>query len=100
MLQNCIESCKMGRVRRTGPGVRGRETEEVGQMLSPFRGRGFYDVQSEVNRVFDEMFGNMPRRAGGQQRQAAEWAPAVDVINRDGNLVVRAEIPGVKPEDV
>ena len=51
-------------------------------MLSPFRGRGFYDVQSEVNRAFDEMFGNMARRAGGQQRQAAEWAPAVDVINR------------------
>jgi len=69
-------------------------------MLSPFRGRGFYDVQSEVNRAFDEMFGNMARRPGGQQRQAAEWAPAVDVINRDGNLVVRAEIPGVRPEEV
>ena len=41
-------------------------------MLSPFRGRGFYDVQSEVNRVFDEMFGNMPRRVGGQQKQAFE----------------------------
>jgi len=69
-------------------------------MLSPFRGRGFYDVQSEVNRVFDEMLGNMTRRAGSQQRQAAEWAPAVDVINRDGNLVVRAEVPGVRPEEV
>ncbi len=57
-------------------------------------------MQSEVNRVFDEMFGNMPRRAGGQQRQTAEWAPAVDVLNRDGNLVVRAEIPGVRPEEV
>ncbi len=69
-------------------------------MLSPFRGRGFYDVQSEVNRVFDEMFGNIARRPGGQQRQVTEWAPAVDVINRDGNLVVRAEIPGVRPEEV
>lgn len=69
-------------------------------MLSPFRGRGFYDVQSEVNRVFDEMFGNVARRGGSQQRQAAEWAPAVDVINRDGNLVVRAEIPGARPEEV
>ena len=69
-------------------------------MLSPFRGRGFYDVQSEINRVFDEMFGNLTRRAGSQQRQSAEWAPAVDVVNRDGDLVVRAEIPGVKPEEV
>lgn len=69
-------------------------------MLSPFRGRGFYDVQSEMNRVFDEMFGNLARRTGGQQRQSVEWAPAVDVVNRDGDLVVRAEIPGVKPEEV
>ena len=69
-------------------------------MLSPFRGRGFYDAQSEMNRVFDEMFGNLTRRATAQQRQTTEWAPAVDVVNRDGDLVVRAEIPGVKPEEV
>ena len=68
-------------------------------MLSPFRGRGFYDVQSEMNRMFDEMFGNMTRR-GDQGRRSGEWAPAVDVVNKDGDLVVRAEIPGVRPEDV
>jgi HSP20 family protein len=69
--------------------------------MSPFRGRGFYDVQSEMNRVFDEMFGGLMRRSGGQQRaQVTEWAPAMDVLQKDGDLMVRAELPGVKLEDV
>ena len=78
--------------------------EEVKKMsLSPFRGgRGFWDPLSEVNRMFDDMFGGLARRPGGQQRgqQLTEWAPAVDVLQRDGDLVVRAELPGVRAEDV
>jgi HSP20 family protein len=69
--------------------------------ISPFRGRGFYDAQSEMNRLFDEMFGGIVRRSSDQQRaQASEWAPAVDVLHREGDLVVRAELPGAKLEDV
>ena len=72
-------------------------------MLSPFGGRrGFYDPLSEMNRMFDDMFGSVMRRPGGQQRaqQLTEWAPAIDVVTKDGDLVVRAELPGVKQEDV
>ena len=72
--------------------------------LSPFRGRGFYDVQSEMNRLFDEMFGGALRRGGlGQEtglQRRSEWAPSVDVVQRDKDLAVRAELPGVKLEDV
>jgi HSP20 family protein len=70
--------------------------------LSPFRGRGFYDLQSEMNRMFDEMFGGLTRgrTARQQSAQASEWAPSMDVLNRDGDLVIRAELPGVKQEDV
>jgi HSP20 family protein len=28
------------------------------------------------------------------------WTPAVDVVRDNGNLVVRADIPGIKPDDV
>jgi HSP20 family protein len=28
------------------------------------------------------------------------WAPAIDVVREDGHLVVRADLPGVKPEEV
>ena len=27
--------------------------------MRPFRGRGFYDLHSEMNRMFDEVFGGM-----------------------------------------
>ena len=67
--------------------------------MSPFR--GFYDVQSEVDRLFDEMLGGLNRRRGRQEGQRlSEWAPAVDVLTKDGDLVIRAELPGIKQEDV
>jgi HSP20 family protein len=67
--------------------------------LSPFR--GFYDMQSEMNRMFDEVFGDVARRSGRQQGEApTRWAPVLDVLQEDGDIVVRAELPGVKPEDV
>lgn len=84
-----------------GPG-RGREEKEVVAMaLSPFRGRGFYDMQAEMNRMFDEMFGGLARVGGRQQgAQPMQWAPALDVLHEDGDVVVRAELPRVKQEDV
>jgi len=74
----------------------------VKMAMSPFRGRGFYDLHSEMNRMFDEMFGGLDRGRSGRQQgeQATEWVPALDVLNKDGNLIVRAELPGVKQEDV
>jgi HSP20 family protein len=67
--------------------------------LSPFR--GFYDMQSEMSRMFGEMFGNLARTGGRQQGdESARWAPALDVLQEDGDIVVRAELSGVKPEDV
>jgi HSP20 family protein len=77
--------------------------KEVGTIMRPTSGRGFYDSHSEMNRLFDEMFGGMSsRRVGGQQRgqQTSEWAPAIDVVQKDDDLVVRVELPGVRPEDV
>lgn len=32
--------------------------------------------------------------------EAGTWAPAVEVFERDGNLVMRAELPGLNKEDV
>jgi HSP20 family protein len=61
--------------------------------LTPFR--GFWDPQ--VN----DMFGGLLRRPGGHpQTQITEWAPAVDVLSEDGDLLIRAELPGLKQEDV
>src|SRR5215213_11219566 len=67
--------------------------------LTPFR--GFYDMQSEMNRMFDEVFGSLARSGGRQQGEVpSQWAPALDVLQEDGDIVVRAELPGVKQEDI
>ena len=67
--------------------------------FTPFR--GFYDMQSEMNRMFDEVFGSLARTGRRQQGEApTQWAPALDVLQDDGDIVVRAELPGVKQEDV
>jgi HSP20 family protein len=80
--------------REIGPDLRGHKEREGGVriMMSPFR--GFYDAQSEVDRLFNETFGGLSRG------QLAQWAPAVDVLTKDGDLVIRAELPGLKQEDV
>lgn len=63
----------------------------------PFR--DLANVESAMERFFSD-FGRMPmmRRQGGQQEEMA--LPTVDVLNRGDDLVVRAEMPGIKPEDV
>jgi len=69
--------------------------------MSPFRGREFHDPQSEVHRLFDEMLGDVGRTSGRQQgAQPMQWAPTLDVLHEDGDLLIRAELPGVKREDV
>jgi HSP20 family protein len=85
---------------------KGYEEKEVGKMSSGRFGRrggfrgGFYDAHSEVNRLIDEMSGGLGRRPRGQRAHAMEWAPSVDVLQKDGDLIVRVEMPGVKPEDI
>jgi HSP20 family protein len=86
--------------KEVGPGLRGPGREGgVRIMLSPFR--GFYDAQSEVDRLFNEMLGGLGRgRVRQGDQQLAQWAPAVDVLTKDDDLVIRAELPGLKQEDV
>ena len=48
----------------------------------------------ELRAQLDRMFGEL-----GDVRQRA-WRPAVDVVRDDGNLVIRADVPGIKPEEV
>jgi HSP20 family protein len=51
--------------------------------VRPFGGRGFYDPQSEMNHLFDEMFGRLSsRRSGGQQRGQGAQSGRAGVIHR------------------
>jgi len=75
----------------------GKETPRV-RGLSPFR--GYWDMHSQINRMVNEMMSNAARMPQRQPEGVTEWAPAIDVTTQNGNLVIRAELPGVKPEDV
>jgi HSP20 family protein len=57
-------------------------------------------MQSQMNRMFNEMMGTLGRSPARQLEGVTEWAPAVDATAKNGDLVIRAELPGVKPEDV
>lgn len=54
------------------------------------------ELRSRMDRMFEEFMGHEPWPA----RKAATWAPAVDVHRSDGTLIVRADVPGFKPEEV
>jgi HSP20 family protein len=66
--------------------------------LTPFR--GFGDMQSQMNRMFNDMLGNLGQSPARQLEGMTEWAPAVDATTKNGDLVIRAELPGVKPDEV
>ncbi|OAT82266.1 Hsp20/alpha crystallin family protein [Desulfotomaculum copahuensis] len=56
------------------------------------------DLQ-EVQEAFDRAFGQKMRQ-WQLPALAASWRPAVDVIDGEDKLIVKAELPGVKKEDV
>ena len=54
-------------------------------------------MQSDVDRLFGRLSGT----GGGQTgRQTTGWMPRIDVKQRGDDLVVHADLAGVKPEDV
>jgi len=53
----------------------------------------------EMERALDEM---MSTRGAAQRRspQEREWMPSVEMFEKDNKFVVKAELPGVKAEDI
>jgi HSP20 family protein len=56
---------------------------------------GVSDIQSEVNRLFDNFFGRPMSAATGRP-----WAPPVDLYETADDLVLTLELPGVRDKDV
>ena len=56
-------------------------------------------LQREVNRLFEDS--NRPTgRDGAELTPARTWAPAVDIFEDRDEIVVRADLPGLKLEDI
>jgi HSP20 family protein len=52
-------------------------------------------LQSDVNRLFDGFFGRRESPSLGRR-----WIPAMDVIETDDHLVLRADLPGMERGDI
>jgi HSP20 family protein len=81
--------------------ARGSGFDPLGLMLAPgdfFRVTPFSLMRrmtEEIDRVFHEY-----ALGGSGNGGKPVWAPAIEIAERDGNLEVRAELPGLKPSEV
>ena len=65
--------------------------------MVPFRNRstGLGRLQSEMNNLFGRFFDDF---SGGEY--LSEWAPALDIAEREDAVVVKAELPGLSADDI
>ncbi|HUN62843.1 MAG TPA: Hsp20/alpha crystallin family protein [Candidatus Sulfotelmatobacter sp.] len=61
--------------------------------FQPFR--GVSSLQEQINRLFSETF-----ERGTDEANLTAWAPAVDIFETEQSLVVKADIPDIKPEEL
>ncbi len=54
-------------------------------------------IEQELNKVFNEL---VPTRTASEVSQVQGWTPRVDVYEKDNKIVIEAEIPGAKKEDI
>jgi len=60
--------------------------------FEPFRATS--GLESQVSRIFNELFDR------SQESNLTSWAPAVDIFENEHELVVKADLPDVKPEEL
>lgn len=85
-------------------------TDEVAPQANAQRPRRFDpfemfdELQQDMARLWSQTFPLMPRPLTRPLRRAAlapsAWLPTTDVFEKDGTVVVKAEMPGLKKEDI
>ena len=53
----------------------------------------------DTHRFFEEFFNDFPLTNSALRRDE-QWTPAVDILEKDGNLILRAELPGMDEKDI
>jgi HSP20 family protein len=51
-------------------------------------------LRDDMDRLFETFFGNLP------ERKDWFWAPVIDVAENNGNIEVKAELPGINKDDL
>jgi HSP20 family protein len=89
-----------------------RQEGQGRQGLSPWGGGGWGDwssaspfqlmrrMQEDMDRVFGSFLGQPWGGEGDGPQALTAWSPNVDVYETDNEIVVKADVPGVEPEDL
>jgi HSP20 family protein len=76
--------------------------ENTGRSQSPFALMS--QLSREMDRLFDDFyrdpFGRSSLRSLSSDLGGALWAPAIEMHEHEGELIVRADLPGMKRDDV
>jgi HSP20 family protein len=59
----------------------------------------FRRMQEDMDRMFSQFFGGEREGVGGFGGLQS-WAPSVDMSETENEFVIRADVPGVEPEDL
>jgi HSP20 family protein len=65
----------------------------MNRLEQPFRGAS--TLQEQINRMFGDGLGRT-----GEESNLTPWAPAVDIYETENELVVKADLPDVNPQDL
>ena len=65
----------------------------MNRLEQPFRGAT--TLQEQINRIFGD-----GARTSHEESNLTPWAPAVDIYETENELVVKADLPDVNPQDL
>ena len=58
------------------------------------------NIQKRISKILEEPFFGLRPKYEEETLLETQWAPAVDVYEDKDNIIINAEIPGVKKEDI
>ena len=53
-----------------------------------------------MERLFDEMLGRGMWRTSEERPLRGSWVPAINILEREDSMVITADLPGLRAEDV
>lgn len=61
-----------------------------------------WNIFNMMQRDLEQLTGHRYNYAGNDEngQSVADWVPAVDIVEEEGRFLLRADVPGVKPEDI